>query len=388
MSNGLGFGSSWRANIKMKRQIRPLLASVILIGFCSIILCKRYLLSAWNGAFKLPGDFSVYFLANQRLKQGLVPYVIQDGSPYKYSPSILGLIGFLPDDSVRAWLVFGGVSLFFWILVILLLAGFKTWSDFLKLFLGLLLSWKGVLEAFDYGQMEFVIWLLAVVGARLFLVSRFWSGVLLGFLPAFKLPWAILAVPFLAQQGALVFLAGYGIAWVLWIAVIPFSIFGIDRAFHLTQAWIEILRVQPHELYLSDINQSFLGMALRLFTSAGDRRDVLALACTFIISGWGLGFMIRRSDRTHLRNPTPWLIFTQLVNPLAWRWGSVFALGAPFSAHVVRPIHWRTWSLWIGIAVLWALQQNPVVQSLGLSHWTDLHSYSLITLYWLGLLFL
>jgi hypothetical protein len=294
----------------------------------------------------------------------------------------------LPDDPLRAWLVFGGMSLFFWILVILLLARFKTWGDFLKLFLGLLLSWKGVLETFDYGQMEFVIWLLAVSGARLFFVSRFWSGIFLGFLPAFKLPWAILAVPFLIQEGALVFFRGYLIAWVLWLGVIPLSIFGFDLALRLTQAWMGILRVQPHELYLSNINQSFLGVGLRVFHSMGTQGYVLALASTLIISGGVLGLMIRRTQSAHLRNPTGWLIFTQLVNPLAWRWGSVFALGTPFSVQVIRPIRWQTWSLWVCLAVLWALQQSPVVQFLGFSHWTDLHSYSLITLYWLVLLFL
>lgn len=371
------------------------------MGFCGLSLFKRYILplasSFYLKTFKIPGDFSVYFLAWQRVSQGLIPYVSSDASPYKYSPSVLGVIGLLPHDLNQAWMVFGGLSIFSWLAVVLLGVRLVTWGDFFRLTLGIILSWKGVLEAFDYGQMEFFLWLLIVVSARLIFSFPFLSGVVLGFLPALKLPWLVLFFPFVMSlnRSRSKFLIGYATAFVLWLAVIPVVLFGLERAEQLTQAWIELLRVQPHDLYVSDINQSFFGMGLRFFSLFFDPSSrplfTFSFAWMLIASGIVMGLLIRRGPRgpfASLSYLTPWLLWAQLMNPLAWRWGSLFALGAPFAVDQVRPLRRKSLTLWIGILVLWGLQQNPIVRFFGWSHWTELHSVNLITAYWLGLLLL
>jgi len=374
-------------------------ASMILIGFCGLSLLKRYIFPLISilhfKAFKIPGDFSVYFLASQRVSQGIIPYVSSDASPYKYSPSILAAIGLLPKDLNQAWMVFGSLSICAWLAVILLGVRLNTWGDFFRLTLGVILSWKGVLETFDYGQMEFFLWFLIMVAARLLFSFPFFSGLFLGFLPALKLPWLALILPFVMgiRQGSLKcilkcrlkFLTGYAIAFVLWLAVIPVSLFGLERAWQMTRAWVEVLQVQPRDLYISDINQSFFGMGLRFFSFA------LSFAWMCIASGLVMVFLIRRGSRrpfASLSHLTPWLLWVQLMNPLAWRWGSLFALGAPFAADTSQPYRIKNLILLIGILVLWALQQNPVVRLLGWSHWTQLHPFNLITAYWLVLLFL
>lgn len=375
----------------MKRDQLPVLASWCVLGLCGMNLFKRYLFSSWReiaggipGLVHPPGDFLVYFQAWQRVKQGMIPYVVTDGSPYKYSPSILAFIGLLPGDPIRAWFIFGSLSLLFWLGAIGLGVRLKSWGDFLKLCLGLLLSWKGVLEVLDYGQMEFVLLILAVMGARSFFPFPFFSGMVLGFLPALKLPWIVFGLPFFLQAQSEQFwkwVGGFVLAWVIWLFGIPVMFFGRERALALTQSWMQILRAQPFDLYLSDINQSLLALGLRLFQESPQVQR-LALAFTLISGGGLLGYLIqrRRWISGELSTLTPWLLFVQLLNPLAWRWGSVFALGAPFAA--------QNRALWVLVLIFLALQQNPVVHLLGFSHWTDLHPYNLVTGYWLVLIFL
>ena len=85
---------------------------------------------------------------------------------------------------------------------------------------------------------------------------------------------------------------------------------------------------------------------------------------------------------------SPWLLLTQLVNPLSWRWGSVFVVGAPFAIAVMSRSIGKTAVrslLFSTVVVLWAFQLNFVVRPMGYHHWTDLHGYGILTLYW-GLL--
>jgi hypothetical protein len=267
-----------------------------------------------------------------------------------------------------------------------------------KLVLGLVLSWKGILESLDYGQMEFFLFFLAVLGARVFLSHPFLAGVLLGLLPSLKLPWLFFFAPFflkatqISKKFTWRLVSGYGLAVFSWSIGIPILLFGAERTWELTQAWRALLKAQPKALYASDINQSFFNLGLRWFSGDSPVDHQLLMAGVLLLSGAIFGLLWARSRKTPwsrsnlLGYLAPWMIFTQLLNPLAWRWGSVLLVGAPFAARPAASIKRKF--LWALVGVLWALQQTPVVKVFGFVHWTDLHSYNLITLYWLVLVFL
>ena len=102
-------------------------------------------------------------------------------------------------------------------------------------------------------------------------------------------------------------------------------------------------------------------------------------------AGFVLGAFVSRSlrlipNRDIFSWLSPWLILTQLLNPLSWRWGSVFLVGAPFAVAAGSN---RSRSLRMVFAVFavifFLLQMNPVVQMLGYHHWSDFHGYGVVT---------
>jgi hypothetical protein len=80
----------------------------------------------------------------------------------------------------------------------------------------------------------------------------------------------------------------------------------------------------------------------------------------------------------------------QLVNPLSWRWGSVYLIGVCFAAfRPGRRFLWFRGFIWLGVILLFLLQQNPFVRGImGVGHWTELHEAGVVTLYWVFLLLL
>jgi hypothetical protein len=120
-----------------------------------------------------------------------------------------------------------------------------------------------------------------------------------------------------------------------------------------------------------------------------------SLGVAGVVLGLLLGLLIIRRPYSPTAQDSfvwlsPWLILGQLVNPLSWRWGSVYLVGVCFAAfRPGRRFHWMRGLLWIAVLILLVLQQNEFVQGvLGLSHWTELHDAGVITLYWLFLLLL
>ena len=122
-----------------------------------------------------------------------------------------------------------------------------------------------------------------------------------------------------------------------------------------------------------------------------------ALGAALVLVGWMGGRLVTRSEevaRAKLHRGlalawiSPWLLYMQWINPLAWRWGSVLAVGMPFAWERARWKHARrdrlTWMSWIGF--VWLLQQTPFLKLLGVAHWTDLHPYGLVSFYWFLLL--
>ena len=94
------------------------------------------------------------------------------------------------------------------------------------------------------------------------------------------------------------------------------------------------------------------------------------------------------------RNPlawiTPWLLLMQLIQPLSWRWASLFLVGAPLAC---LPEHRRKMTRREKVLIpltfiLYLFQQNPVLKLFGMRHWTELHGTGLITLYWLSFLYI
>lgn len=385
-------------------KIKPRWAAWALIGVCSLVLFIRYPAKAGLMQNGIPGDFAVYLRAWERVIQGQDPYVVSDFSPYKYAPGALAVISALPRDPSSAWFVFGLLSIV--ALAYALGSGggkYATWKSVGLLATGLALSWKGILEILDYGQIELLILAIAVGGAQCFNRAPFASGLLLGFLPGLKLPWILFFFPFLIRAsnrftgtkgGSRYFkslFSGYFIAWFLWAAAVPSLMFGPERAKVLSQSWVRLLQLQPHEMYLSDINQGLLSSALR---GTGESQ-LLSFALFLIALGGVVGLLSVRLRKIGTQTPallwiSPWLLLSQLANPLAWRWGSVFALGIPLGADErVRPkksSRVLEYALWGLIFIFWLLQQNPVARALGFSHWADLHGYGIITYYWLALI--
>jgi hypothetical protein len=208
--------------------------------------------------------------------------------------------------------------------------------------------------------------------------------------------------------------AGYFGSSFLWAAAIPALVFGPERAMLLSQDWMTLVKASPESLYLSEDNQSAWATAARWFggdlTAASHSVEVqfLALAAVGILGSLMLGRLTRRTAQRG-RSPQfaalatigPWMLLIQLLNPLSWRWGSVFVLGIPMVSQSGQagdpeagsfrfPWGFRRSTIlpWCIIVVLWLLQQNWVVQAFGYSNWTELQSWGIVTFYWLSFILL
>jgi hypothetical protein len=381
--------------------------TVILL--CAVALWFRYPGSQIGQAGGVPSDFSVYYRAWERVAVGENPYMASDPSPYKYSPGVLAMMYLLPHSSAQsAWVFFGSLSIGIFALSMLIGARYRNRNQLLALLIGLGLGWKGILETLDYGQLELLIFGIAVISTALLRRASTFSGLLAGTLPWIKLPWILLLLPMLITvvtrktAGKLPrFFSGYFAACFLWGAALPALTFGPERALGLSQGWVGILKTQPRSLYFSDINQSlWISIQRWVGSELSAQNGYLTLGCGAILVGCILARLARRtaergqsSQFAALASISPWLIMTQLLNPLSWRWGSVFLIGIPFAAleaegrETSRRRPWRIF-LWSVVLLLILLQQNPIVKALGYSHWADLHGLGLITVLWIALLLL
>ncbi len=380
----------------------PRIGAWILIGLTLTLLLIRYPANPGSYRYALPTDYSVYLRARDRVNSGENPYQAADSSPYKYSPGVLALVSALPRNPADSWIVFSSLSIFGLAIVLLIGARFPSWKSVLFIPIGLALAWKGVLETLDYGQLELIILLLVVMAAVLRRRHPLIAGFLAGTLPWFKLPWLLLGLPLILGNVASVqgpgrkekklrlVISGYLFSWFVLGAAVPSLVFGPERAMQLTQGWIALLRNQPHALYFSEINQSVWISSMR-WIGGNPLVPIGLVACA---AGFILGSFISRSLRLVSNRDvfawlSPWLILTQLLNPLSWRWGSVFLVGAPFAiaAGSSRSRSFRITVAFIAL-LFFLLQMNPVVQALGYHHWSDFHGYGVVTGYWISLLLL
>ena len=142
----------------------------------------------------MPADFLVYFKAYQRWQGGLSPYDATQVMTYKYSPGLFGLFVLLFWGTVaagEAWLRFKALSLLVWAATVLTVWPRRSARDWVLLLLGILWSWKGLLEALDFGQLE-------VLGIAPLLLGFHWASrrprramAMAALLPFMKLPWLV-----------------------------------------------------------------------------------------------------------------------------------------------------------------------------------------------------
>lgn len=390
---------------KLHPRFWPAAAAAILTLFICLLLYFRF--PAGPLPQTVPGDFSVYLKATERALAGHSPYVASDPSPYRYAPGVLFLFGLLPNDPIQAWYWFGTISVVLLGISLFVSGTYSNWKSVVWLGIGLLMGWKGLLENFDYGQLEVLILALSLIAAALLSRAAFVAGLIAGLLPWLKLPWILLLLPFMTaatlrtERRGRLFFSGYMTSCVAWGAAVPSLMFGSDRAKEMMQAWIGILRGQPSPLYFSDMNQSIWMSIVRWFGP----ESIQALGLGALILGLLLGLMMARASDAGIfrRTPalawiSPWLVLTQLMSPLSWRWGSVFVIGMPMAAGwgVVRKpeddipfdverIHRNLrFSVAAMVMMLFLLQQNPVAHQLGFGHWTDFHSAGVVTAFWLS----
>lgn len=387
----------------------PQFAAWTLILLCGLVLLVRYPVEFLHHQRDLPGDFKVYYHAWERVQAGENPYQASDPSPYKYAPGVLALVHLLPNPIGQAWMAFASFCIVFLVVSLFIGARYQSWKNFFLLVIGLGLSWKGILETLDYGQLEILILGIAVLAASLQKRAPVFAGLLAGVLPWFKLPWLLFLFPLILipvqslsgpgrkERRVRLLISGYLFSWFLWGAAIPSLFLGSERAKFLTRSWLDLLSTQPHDLYFSNINQSAWVSALRWIGDGGMEARLLAFGAVAILGGLVLGrFSARALATTGTRDVfswvSPWLVLTQLLNPLSWRWGSVFLVGVPFAianaGGLLRKNRELRLTLGFFALVFWLLQLNPVAHTLGFKHWSEFHGFGLVTGYWVTLLIL
>ncbi|MCM0605685.1 MAG: DUF2029 domain-containing protein [Xanthomonadaceae bacterium] len=383
-----------------------LAACLLLLAGC--LLFFRYPTMLSDPGYKPPQDFQVYIKARELVNSGNSPYEPNIHLTYKYAPGILIVLDLLPKDARMSWIVFSIITLLVWMTMLALGADYHTPTQALSLAMGLLMSWKGSLETFDFGQFEF--WCLSLSIAAAMAMRRFpaVSGLLLGTLPWIKLPWGFLLLPFLTYYYSQhrwsrlsQFFGGFFFTSFIWLVALPGLTWGPEVAFKYSQEWVTLLRSQPNHLFNSDFNQSILGTLTRwaeLLHISLSWTLPAALAVLGVLFGMLVSRRLKDSleqgasgtSRTPLAWVTPWLLFMNLLSPISWRWSSCLMVGVPFVMGETR-LRDRGILWWSGLIVmigLYALQLNPIVRALGFEHWTSLHPYGVITGYWLVALLL
>lgn len=383
------------------RFARPWLGALLLSVTFSLILYFRFPGKFESYQTHIPPDFGSYLRAWNSLLQGENPYA----TSFKYSPGFLALIGILPKNPQDAWFAFSTISIAGLCLALMIGARYRKWKDVFYLFLGIALAWKGALETLTYGQVELLVLMLVIVATATFTRFTIVAGAIMGMLPWLKLPLLFLLIPFVMAASRWqpdaegkpplrrlkLFVSGFLLSSVFWGAAVPSLAFGPEKALKLSQAWYATLVQQPASVFVSELNQSLWITIDRLL----DFDRLTAFGVSGILGGLLLGLLVLRRPHTPTAQDafvwvTPWLIMTQLVNPLSWRWGSVYLVGACFSAfRPGRRFLWFRGFIWLGVIFFFLLQQNFFVREvLGLSHWTELHDVGVVTGYWVLLLLL
>lgn len=369
---------------------------------------------------KVPEVFKIYSEIWAKLESGETPYVLSGYSSFNYSPAFLAFIRILPKSPDAAWFWFSLISISVFCVSLFTGGRYRSFKDVLFLVVGVALSFRGILEALQYGQVELILFFLLITASTLFSRWPFFTGVLLGVLPWIKAPYGLMMIPFIlaaSRKEALpegqkatplprlqLLFSGIVFSSVFWGAAVPSLTFGPDRALALSIDWAKMMRLQPTTFFFVGTNQSLWVAIERWF----DLRGLMEFGVGSIVGGWLLGvLMMRRPSSPSAQDTfiwiTPWMILIQLLNPLSFRWGSVFLVGSCFASFRASressspsvtskvtstgvPFFRISYLVlfWLGIVVLFLLQQNFFVRPFfGLNTWTELHEFGTVTLYWL-----
>lgn len=377
--------------------VRPRIIAILILLAVGATLFFRHSQDLFSDQGNIPTDFKVYLLAVERARIGINPYVPSEETPYKYSPGALTPFYFLPPQKNAAWMVFKFICLSSWIVAILIGVSLTTWRQVLLLILGIAISWKGLLETLDYGQIEFILLLFTVVAGHFLEQRRLFSGFLLGCLPWLKLPWGLLILPYgfasirAGWSEIKKFLGAYLCGTFVLSILAPSFIFGPAQIGKLMASWLVVLQVQPPELFLGDENQSLWSTLSRWISHGPILGGMSGVLIVILCMSLLLKAVLQKrtvAEVGALAWITPWLILTQLLSPLGWRSGSMLLIGAPFLFRVAAPSRRKSlyWLLCLAVFLLLLLQQNPIAQFIGFSHWTDLHHWGAVTLFWILIL--
>jgi len=381
------------------------MTAFIIVLSCVVWLYSRYPGNFASYATSIPPDFGVYMKAWARLLQGESPYVIGESHAFMYSPSMLALIRILPKTPQDAWFWFSSLSILSLGVSALVGARYRTWRDVACLVIGILLSGKGILECLDAGQPELLILGVLIMATVTFPRATLLSGAIFGMLPWVKLPTLFLLIPFILaasrkfsdeagkppMRRLKLWTSGFLLSSVFWGAAVPSIAFGPEKALELSQAWYKMLQAQPSLFFSSDVNQSLWASVQRWF----ELKPLISLGVAGVFGGVLLGMLVMRVPQAPTSRDafiwiSPWLIISQLVNPLSWKWGSAYLLGVAFSAFrsgrqflVLRGVLWI-----LVVALLLGQHRGLVNQVLGIHEWNDLHDIGITTAYWILLLIL
>lgn len=398
----------------LSRYLPPWTGALLFVATLCVSLYFRYpgKFESFAGAGSAPPrDFAVFLQGYTRLMAGENPYVVDAvSSGFKLSPAFLALIGSLPRAPQDAWFFFTLISIASLAATLMSGARFRRWRDVFLLMAGVGLAWKGIIETLDSGQPELLLLALVTLATSLFTRFTILSGAVLGMLPWIKLPLLFMLIPFILAAARRhpeshgrppvrrlkLFVSGFLLSSVFWGAGIPSLAFGPEKALWLSQQWVLLLKSQPHAFFGTDVNQSLWATIDRLLNDKLLLNvHYVAVGVSAMLGGWLLGLLtLRRPYAPTAQDAfvwqTPWLIAGQLLNPLSWRWGSVYLVGALFSAF--RPgRQWQWMRGWVSILLpfLFLLQQSWFVrQVIGFSGWTEIHDLGSVTAYWLVLLIL
>ncbi len=389
----------------LRGLFRPwFIALLITLIFCGI-LYGRFPGNFESYQTHIPEDFGSYLQAWNRLLQGENPYFSDGPNSFRYSPAFLAIIGILPKLPQDAWFAFSSLSIAGLALAMMVGARYKTWREVWYLLIGITLSWKGVMECLAHGQTELIVIMLMVLATTAFIRHSIWSGGIVGMLPWLKVPLLFMLIPFVLAASRWVpdqagkppsrrlklFFSGFLLSSVFWGAGVPSLVFGPEKALRLAQLWFISMREQPSLIFGSVYNQNIWVTIDRLLVAY----PMAAYGIAAMVGGLLMGFLVLRRPHVPASQDsfvwlTPWLVMSQIVNPLSFRWGSAFLIGTGFAAfRKGRQFWWLRSILWIAVIGTFLIQQNFFVRSvLGISHWTELHDYGVITAYWVLILLL
>ena len=380
-------------------RLKPALIGVLIAVTGGVLLFNRNLQDAPLSQEVVPYDFEVYLKARDHVALGEDPYRLGlTESGYKYSPAVLVPLMLLPDSHSYAWVTGKFFYVLMWLGALLIGTHLLGWSSVWRLGLGILLSWRGAIEALSIGQADFVILFGGVLAAFLLLRRPLLAGLLLGLFAAVKLPWGLLCLPFIFftyqknRKALKLLLSGMIISVFGWLIALPVVVFGGTRTLTMNEAWFQVLRAQSRDLFFLETNQSIWVTVLRgvgeTGVLAGLAKAAMAVLGALVIRSLLNISVSKRSPNDSLAWITPWFLMMQLLNPLGWRWGSLLVVGAPFAMENPAWIHARyfRWALYFMLGLLFFMQSDGTMTALGIQSAPYLRNHGAISLYWVVLL--